>query len=257
MWCKIHSVVPWETRLKTKWTKLIFLELSTPLVSCETRRAPVFKRELIHHIKKKKTNPDQCRTGTGILFLPAEASDQDAHDDWTEQTSNSEDRHGERVHEGQGLLAESGSITINHRLVVKVLYVLRSQGMAGEGGRGGQEKGKWCEREQKKQKIHDHSRSWIQKVIEVGEWLKERNGTVSGVKVTHFVPSGPLLSGYMIKSCCWGDNWWLYSPCGSVDVRVKSCKDIAFTVINPMTRKVKNNNFSGFSYDTNQRGRPM
>lgn len=60
--------------------------------------------------------------------LPAEASDQHAHDERAQQTSNSEDRHSERVHEGQGLPTESCSITTQHCLVVEVLYVLRGEG---------------------------------------------------------------------------------------------------------------------------------
>lgn len=59
--------------------------------------------------------------------LPAKASDQHAHDEGTQQTSNSENRHGEGVHEGQGLPTESCSITTHHRLVVEVLYVLRDE----------------------------------------------------------------------------------------------------------------------------------
>lgn len=56
---------------------------------------------------------------------PAKAGDQHAHNKRTQQTSDSEDRHGERVHEGQGLLVKCSSSSIYHCLVVKVLYVLR------------------------------------------------------------------------------------------------------------------------------------
>lgn len=59
---------------------------------------------------------------------PAEASDQHAHDEGAQQTSDSENRHSERVHEGQGLPTESCSISTQHCLVVEVLYVLRSEG---------------------------------------------------------------------------------------------------------------------------------
>lgn len=58
---------------------------------------------------------------------PAKASDQHANDERAQQTSDSEDRHSERVHEGQGLLTESCSISAQHCLVVKVFYVLRGE----------------------------------------------------------------------------------------------------------------------------------
>lgn len=58
---------------------------------------------------------------------PAKASDQHANDEGAQQTSDSEDRHSERVHEGQGLLTESCSISAQHCLVVKVLYVLKGE----------------------------------------------------------------------------------------------------------------------------------
>lgn len=56
---------------------------------------------------------------------PAKAGDQHAHNKGTQQTSNSEDRHGERVHEGQGLLVRCSSSSMYHCHVVKILYVLR------------------------------------------------------------------------------------------------------------------------------------
>lgn len=72
--------------------------------------------------------------------LPAEASDQHAHDEGANQTSNSKDRHSERVHEGQGLPTESCSITTHCCLVVEVLYVLRGEGIVEIGCREGQKK---------------------------------------------------------------------------------------------------------------------
>ena len=67
--------------------------------------------------------------------LPAKASDQHAHNERAQQTSNSEDGHSERVHESQGLPTESCSITTEHCVVVKVLYVLRSGGRVETGWR--------------------------------------------------------------------------------------------------------------------------
>lgn len=63
-----------------------------------------------------------------INVLPAEASNQHAHNEGAQQTSNSEDRHSERVHQGQGLPTESCSITTQRCLVVEVLNVLRCHG---------------------------------------------------------------------------------------------------------------------------------
>lgn len=69
-----------------------------------------------------------CVFRTCREVLPAEASDQHAHNDGAQQTSNSEDGHSERVHEGQGLPTESCSITTHNRLIVEVFYILRQGG---------------------------------------------------------------------------------------------------------------------------------
>lgn len=67
----------------------------------------------------------QSRINRKTGLSPAKASDQHAHNKRAQQTSDSKDRHGERIHEGQGLLVECSSSSIYHCLVVKVLYVLR------------------------------------------------------------------------------------------------------------------------------------
>lgn len=58
---------------------------------------------------------------------PAKASDQHSNDKGAQQSSNGKDRHCEGVHECQRLLTESCSISTQHCLVVKVLYVLCGQ----------------------------------------------------------------------------------------------------------------------------------
>lgn len=57
-------------------------------------------------------------------FSPAEASNEHTHYEWPQQTSDRKDRHGEGVHEGQGLLGQPGSITTQHGFVVELLDVL-------------------------------------------------------------------------------------------------------------------------------------
>lgn len=63
---------------------------------------------------------------------PAEASDQHTHDDGAQQAPDGEDRHGEGVHEGQGLFAQSRPVAAHHRLVVKVFDVLQRRDKVGE-----------------------------------------------------------------------------------------------------------------------------
>lgn len=68
---------------------------------------------------------DQSARACAAPVSPAKAGDQNAHNQGAQQTSDSEDRDGQRVHEGQVLLRERRSRSIYHCLVVKVLYVLK------------------------------------------------------------------------------------------------------------------------------------